>query len=97
MPTAGKPGECQTLGLEPYNGHVLDVPAAAFQEAAANYFAAHHCDTLAKARTEVSRLLALHKVSGWRIRLSGSRAAGACATLAVKPAEKTIDIVGVKF
>jgi hypothetical protein len=97
FPTTRKSGECRALGLEPYDGQVLDVPAAAFQEAAENYFAAHHCDTLAKARAEVSRLLARHKVDGWHVLISGSSAMGACATLAVEAEKKTVDIVGVKF
>jgi hypothetical protein len=97
FPTTGKANECATIGLEPYDGHVLDVPAAAFQEAAENYFAAHRCATLATARTEVSQLLTRHHVTGWRVRVSGSTSAGACATLAVRAGRKIVAIVGVKF
>jgi hypothetical protein len=97
FPSTRKEGECQTLGLLDYDGHVRDVPAAAFQEAAQSYFAAHRCEMMRVARVEVAHLLRRFGVSNWRVRVTGSSAPGSCATLAVEPSKKTVLIVGIKF
>ncbi len=97
FPRTRKADECEALGLVAYDGHVRDVPVAAFQEAVQHYFEAHHCDTLEAARAEVVRLLNRYGISDWRIRVTGLTGVGSCATLAVEPTKKTVGIVGIKF
>lgn len=89
--------ECKALGLATYNGHSQNSRAEAFQMSAQNYFVTHRCQSLIVARHAMERLLNRFDVAGWSVRVSGSRSPKACATLAVLPKDKTIDIVGIKF
>ena len=97
FPPSRKLNECRSLGLATYDGRPRNADSAAFQEAAQSYFATHQCQSLSNARTAVTRLLREHDVSNWHVRVSGSTAPGACATLAVQVSKKTVDIVGIKF
>jgi hypothetical protein len=97
FPFSQKSDECRALGLSTYSGRVTSPRAAAFQEAAQNYFATHHCQSLSTAHATVDRLLRVHKVVGWHVHVSGSTSPAACATLAVQAKDKIVDIVGIKF
>ena len=96
FPRTRKADECDALGLVAYDGHVRDVPAAAFQEAGRSNLR-HTTATRSGRRGQVARLLHRYGISDWRIRVTGSTGAGSCATLAVEPTKKTVGIVGIKF
>jgi hypothetical protein len=96
-PPDSNPNECEDLGLATYNGRAKDSRAAAFQVAAQNYFAAHQCQSLLVAQEVTFRLLKHYGVTDWNVHVSGSRAPGSCATLAVQARNRKIDIVGINF
>ncbi|MHB8380290.1 MAG: hypothetical protein ACYDB2_10335 [Acidimicrobiales bacterium] len=97
FPPTRKSNVCAALGLPIFDGHVTDLKVAAFEESAQSYFTERPCMKPAIARSEIQRLLKKYNISGWRVEVSGSKAASACATLSIQVSARLVDIVGFVF
>lgn len=95
FPPSRKPDVCATLGLATFNGRLKSLPVAHFELAAQNYFTAHPCVTLGTARQQMLGLLKEFKISGWQLRIYGSKSTLACATFGLRVKSRTVDLVGI--
>jgi hypothetical protein len=96
FPPSRKAKSCSVLGLATFNGELANPEAAKFQLAVETYFNNHSCPSLDVAHQEVLQLMGMYGLVGWRIRLTGSTATKACATLAFRLKLMDIDIVAIR-
>ncbi len=96
FPPSRKFDGCKTLGLETFNGRLANSGAAKFEISAENYFTRNQCATLATARDAMLQLLGSDGLVGWKVRVTGSSAPSACATLALLTNSQEVDIVGIR-
>jgi hypothetical protein len=95
FPPSRKSDVCATLGLATFNGSLKSLPVAHFELAAQNYFIAHPCVALGTAREQVLGLLKKFEISGWQLRIYGSKSTSACATFGLQAKSRTVDLVGI--
>jgi len=97
FPPSRRSNVCGFLGLATYNGHLQNPPVAHFEQAAQNYFTGHPCMVPATARQVILRLLENFKISGWQVRITGSKSTSACATLSIQVKSRIVGLVGFVF
>lgn len=95
FPPSRKPDVCATLGLATFNGRLKSLPVGHFELAAQNYFTSHPCVTLGAAQQQILGLLEKFKISGWHVRIYGSKSTLACATFGLQVKSQTVDLVGI--
>jgi hypothetical protein len=95
FPPSRRAQACTQLGLPVFNGRLKNPEVAAFEQAAQNYFSENSCMDPAAARNGVLQLIGRFAISGWHVRVSGSKSEVACATLGIQGKVRVVDIVEI--
>lgn len=86
---------CAKLGLPVFDGKLKYPQVLKFEESVHRYLSANSCASTALAHAHLLQLIGDYGLSGWRVRLTGSRSSNACATFAIQIGARIVDIVGI--
>ncbi len=95
FPPSKRYQSCSSIGLGTFNGKLAHPHVLTFERAAHSYFESHACPTVGSARHELLELIGKYGLRGWRVDVDGSISPSACATLAILPTTRSIDVIGV--
>lgn len=86
---------CSMIGLATFNGKLKYPHVFAFERAVHAYFEDHACPAGAAAEQRMRALIGKFGLAGWVIQVTGSKVPGACATFAIQPSRRRVDLVEI--
>jgi hypothetical protein len=95
FPPSTKFKSCSSMGLVAFSRKISHPDVLAFEEAAHNYFADHVCPDDRTARRAMQDLIRKVGLQDWKVRIHGSTNTIDCATLAIEPSRRRVDIIPV--
>jgi hypothetical protein len=88
--------DCSDLGLSSFDGKLKFPEVLRFEDSAHRYFESNSCPTPKDAKKKMLELIGEYGLKGWRVVSYGARSRGTCATLAVQPKARIVDVVGIE-